>query len=268
LFDEDDPGHDHQTERQDQEEDDPAVGAGARDFDTPECLREGGGDLGENHHRHAVADAPLSDQLTEPHDDAGAGGHGEDHHHHREDALVVHQPGTTNEELIVHRNRHKGRRVEDGQHESQVARVLGDLRLARLALFLERLQPRDDHREKLKNDARCDVGHDAQRKHRQMQEGAAGEQVDERIQALVGTGRGLLHAEVDLRHVHIRHRDDRAEPEDGEDAKSEEDLLPQIRSPECVGERGEHSCPPFLCDSLARPVDDMPSGTTRRRRTE
>jgi hypothetical protein len=44
-------------------------------------LAEHEGELGQDRHedqqRHPVADAALGDQLTEPHDEGGAGGHGE-----------------------------------------------------------------------------------------------------------------------------------------------------------------------------------------------
>ena len=45
----------------------------------PQGSGEGGHHLGEDHDRHAVADAALGDQLTEPHDHRGAGGHRDDH---------------------------------------------------------------------------------------------------------------------------------------------------------------------------------------------
>ena len=35
--------------------------------------------------RHAVADAAVGDQLAQPHDDRGAGGHDDDHRGDRED---------------------------------------------------------------------------------------------------------------------------------------------------------------------------------------
>ena len=44
--------------------------------------------------------------------------------------------------------------LQDGQAEREVAGVLGDLRLAGLALLLEGLQPRDHHDEQLQDDAR------------------------------------------------------------------------------------------------------------------
>ena len=58
--------------------------------------REGRDDLGEDQQRHAVADAVLGDQLAEPHDHGGAGGHGDDHDQERGGAVAVQErpPGS------------------------------------------------------------------------------------------------------------------------------------------------------------------------------
>ena len=79
--------------------------------------------------------------------------------------------------------RHDAGRLEDRQAERQVAGVLRDLGLAGLALLLEGLQPRDHHDEQLQDDARRDVGHDPEREDRQLEQRAAGEQVDQAVEA-------------------------------------------------------------------------------------
>ena len=73
--------------------------------------------------------------------------------------------------------------LQDGQRDRQVAGVLGQLVLTRLPFLLQLLEPRDDHGEQLHDDARRDVGHDAQREDRQLQQRAAGEQVEQRVDA-------------------------------------------------------------------------------------
>ena len=88
-----------------------------------------------------------------------------------------------------------------------------------LALLLQRLEPRDHHGQQLQDDARGDVGHDAQREDGQVQQRAAGEQVDQRVETLLVPLGGLLEAEVHLLHVDVRRRDDRAQPEDGQDRR-------------------------------------------------
>src|SRR5207245_284098 len=59
------------------------------------------------------------------------------------------------------------------------ARVLGDLAPAELALLGELLEVGDHDREQLEDDARADVGHDAEREDREALERAAGEHADQ-----------------------------------------------------------------------------------------
>src|SRR5690606_8733850 len=92
--------------------------------------------------------------------------------------------------------------------------------------------------------------HDAEGEDRQLQQRTAGEQVDQRVETRLVTALRLGVAEVNPRDVHVRHRDDRPEPEQRQDHQGEEDLLPQIRTPECVRERFEHSSPSQSCSTL------------------
>ena len=75
-------------------------------------------------------------------------------------------------------------RLQDGQPDREVSAVLGQLLLAGLTFLLQLLEPRDDHDEKLDDDARRDVGQDAQSEHGQPEQRAAGEQVDQGINIL------------------------------------------------------------------------------------
>ena len=85
--------------------------------------------------------------------------------------------------------------------------------------------PGDHHGQQLQDDARGDVGHDAQREDGQLQQRAAGEQIDQRVEALLVPLGGLGEAEVNPLHVDVRGWDDRAQPEESEDPEGEEDLL-------------------------------------------
>ena len=58
------------------------------------------------------------------------------------------------EQVAAAGERHDAGRLQDGQAQGQVAGVLGDLRLAGLALLLQRLEPWDHHDEQLQDDAR------------------------------------------------------------------------------------------------------------------
>ena len=74
-------------------------------------------------------------------------------------------------------------RLQDGQADGEIARVLRQPRRAGLALLLEGLEPGDDHGQQLHDDAGRDVGHDAQREDRQLQQRTAAEQVDQAVEA-------------------------------------------------------------------------------------
>ena len=153
----------------------------------PQGGREGRDDLGEDQDRHAVADAAVGDELTEPHDDRGAGGHRDhqDQHGHQAVLLVEEGVRAALEQLPAAGQRHDAGGLQDRERQGEVAGVLGDLGLAGLALVLEGLQPRDHHDEQLQDDARGDVRHDAEREDRQLQQRPAGEQVDQAVEAVV-----------------------------------------------------------------------------------
>ena len=69
-------------------------------LDGPQAGRELGGDLSEDQHGHAVADTTIGDQLTQPHDHNGPGGHGEHHRDHREELFAVEDAPATRQQLI------------------------------------------------------------------------------------------------------------------------------------------------------------------------
>ena len=70
-------------------------------------------------------------------------------------------------------------RLRRGERDGQVARVLVDLGVARLALLLQLLEPRDDDRQQLEDDRGRDVRHDPEREERELRERAAREQVQQ-----------------------------------------------------------------------------------------
>ena len=81
-------------------------------------------------------------------------------------------------------------RLPEGEADGQVARVLGDLLLADLALLLQPLQRGHDHRQQLQDDRGGDVGHDPQREQGEAREAAAREEVEEAED--VGAGEVVL----------------------------------------------------------------------------
>ena len=206
--------------------------------DLPHRAREGGDDLGEDQQRHAVADAVLGDQLAEPHDHGGAGGHRDHHDQEGLGAVVVEQVERAALQQVARAGqRHDAGGLQQREAQGEVAGVLGDLRLAGLALLLQGLQPRDHDHQQLQDDAGRDVRHDPQREDRQLEQRATGEQVDQAVEALVLdlVEAGLHVGDVDARCGHLG-----PEPEDRDDQQDEQQLAPQVRSPECVGERAQH----------------------------
>ncbi len=134
------------------------------------------------------------------------------------------------------RQRHDAGGLQDREPQRQVSRVLGDLGLARLALLLQRLEPWDHHDEQLQDDAGGDVGHDPEREDRQLQQRPAREQVHQAVQARVLALGGQVDALLHVGDVHPRRRDLRSGPEDHDDHQDEQQLAPQVRRPESVGE--------------------------------
>ena len=71
------------------------------------------------------------------------------------------------------------RRLEDPQADRQIAGVLGEFGRSRLSLFVKLLEPRDDDAQKLDDDRRRDVGHDAERENGQLEHRPARKHVEE-----------------------------------------------------------------------------------------
>ena len=74
-------------------------------------------------------------------------------------------------------------RLQDAERDGEVAGVLGQRRLAGLALLVEGVEVWDDHAQQLHDDRRRDVRHDAEREDRELEQRAAAEQVDEVVEA-------------------------------------------------------------------------------------
>jgi hypothetical protein len=185
-----------------------------------------------------MMEAALGDELAEPHDHGSAGRHDDDHDDDEQGILVGNQLLVAAAEELPGRagERQDRRRLQDGQADGEVAGVLRDLGLPRLAFLLQRLQARDDHREQLENDARRDVGHDAQRKYGELQQRATAEEVDDGVDRVV---RGLVDASLNGGVVHTGRRDDRAQAEDRQHGQREEQLLAQVRGTERRDEGAE-----------------------------
>src|SRR3989304_571956 len=116
------------------------------------------------------------------------------------------------------------RGLRRGERDRQVARVLVDLGVARLALPLQLPEARDDDRHQLDDDRGRDVRHDPEREERELRERAAREEVE---QAEYGAALALEVA-LDRLRVHAGGGEPRAEPVEGEHGAGEEDAAAQL----------------------------------------
>ena len=138
-----------------------------------------GGNAGKDEQRHAVAHAPLGDDFAQPHHQHRAGRHNEHENDEVEKgAAFFEYPGALAEELFPVGEGHNAGRLQQGQRQCEVPGVLVHFGLAGLPLFFQLFKPRNHHGKKLHNNGGSDVGHHANGKNGQLQQGAAREQVD------------------------------------------------------------------------------------------
>ncbi len=160
-------------------------------------------DAYEDDQRHAVADAALADLLAEPHDEGRTSGQGEDGHQDEARTGMEYQRLAT--VALRLQGGGDGRRLNDAEHDRQIARVLRDLAAAEFAFFLQFFEIREHHRHQLQDDRRRDVRHDAEREDREATQVAAAEQIEnaqERARTLLENG--FQHAPVDAWRGNVR----------------------------------------------------------------
>src|SRR5947208_10231960 len=100
--------------------------------------------------------------------------------------------------------------VSGCQGDGEVWGLLRDLRVARLALFLQALERGDDDRHDLEDDRRRDVGHDPEREEREARQRRAGKEVQQLEDSAAAAARAEELSQRLL--VDARRRDPRAEP--------------------------------------------------------
>ena len=198
----------------------------------------------EDDHRHAVADAALGDHLAEPHQHRGAGDEG------RDDQVAA-RPDSAGQQRHVRRraggeerlplsgseDEDQPGRLQRGQPDRHVARVLRDLALSDRALLLEFLELRNDDTQHLHDDAGGDVGHDPEREDRERLEGAAREEVEEAERTLLVGRRPEL---LDRDRVDTGDPNRHAQAVDGHHQDHEEELVAKVADLEDVQQVGEH----------------------------
>ncbi len=133
---------------------------------------EAGHDTGENQYRNAIADTPFGHLFTQPHQKHRAG----DQRRHRDevkrDIAGVRKP--LGGEAAAH-----GDTLYGCQQQCPVTRILLYLAPPGVAFLAQLLQRRRRRDQKLRDDRRGNIGHDAQRENTHPLQGAAREHVEQ-----------------------------------------------------------------------------------------
>jgi len=188
--------------------------------------RQPADDAGKDDEADAVADAALADQLTEPHEDEGAGGErGED----REGQAQVRRAEVREHARALHEHAHPDALQERERHREH-AGIGVDLVPPVLALLGEALERRDRLVEEGHDDRGVDIGVHPEGDDAEPREAAAGEEVEQPEELVVLEDRGELGL-VDARQRHVRE-----EPEHQQHREGEQDLDAEVRRPEGIPE--------------------------------
>ena len=176
--------------------------------------KQTGHNTGEDDDRDTVAQTAFGDLFTEPHQEHRtrhqAHGAGKAEHH----AGIDDKPG------LRFQSDCDADRLEEAQRQRAVARVLGDLASAGLAFLSQCFKLRQHVRQHL-HDNRCrNVGHDAEREHREARQSATGEHVEqpedaallliEELAQHVGIDTGNRHVSADTVNDKSEQQEDQA----------------------------------------------------------
>ena len=128
--------------------------------------------------------------------------------------------------------------LQCAQKHSQVAGPLRNLAAAQFAFLLDARQRLIHHGQKLKDDRRGDVRHDAQRKDGHAAQRAAAEQIHQ------AESRPILPVEHQLQlvGVYAGRGNPRAQTIDGQNAQGEEHAFAQVGNPENIEKFLKHLC--------------------------
>ncbi len=201
-----------------------------------ELSRQGTHNADEDEQRHAVSNPPLGNQLTKPHHERCAGSEC-CHDEHGGASVVVGDDGDpTREAALGHQPADTGR-LQDSESDGRIASPLSDYLSPRFTLFLQLLQPGDNHGEQLHDDRGSYVGKHSQRKHGELLESPAAEQIDEPDDPALLP---LLSDLIDRVEVNARRRNGSTDSVHQEDEEREEDLAAQVRNAEHIPENRQH----------------------------
>src|SRR5713226_2635833 len=256
-----DEGHDgdHQDDQEDQgngRERPPGPRAGLL-VQVLHRARQAHHNAGEDDERHSIADTAFADLLAQPHDESGAGRQREDSH---QDERV---PGAIHKRLPAKALRLQGGgnrgRLNDAQHDGQVARVLRDFAAPELAFFLQALEVREHHGHQLQDDRGGDVRHDAERENRHAAEVAAAEEIED---AQHRAGR-LVEQLIQHGGIDARDRNVRTNAVNCQQRQREQNAVPQVLNAEHVFHGFDESFHALILRIFfLRPQSGQPYATT------
>ena len=222
-------------------------------------LRQTGHDVGKQDHGDAVADAELGDLLTQPHNQGGARGEGQDDRDRSQEA-VLGDEGAAGLGVGVLQHHPVGEAHEQAQTHGGVPGDPLDLLLAFLAALLgQTLQSGDGDGQQLDNDGCVDVGLDRQSEQGRSGERGAGHHVEQsedgvlQFRGLKPSGHGL--------GVDKGNGNDVTDSVEQKDDEGEDELFPQKFSSIDLLQFGYLKIPiPSLWSSIKYPLKFELSG--------
>ena len=135
---------------------------------------------GEDDERYAVSNAFGGNLLAKPHDEDGTCRQSDDGHQ-TEFPAGIHDDGSIFRADHAFQKGGNAEALYKGDRDSEISRVLRDLASAGLPFFLgHALDVGAHHLQKLQNDGRRNVRHDAESEHRNVSEAAAAENMSSR----------------------------------------------------------------------------------------
>src|ERR1700730_9233306 len=116
------------------------------------------------------------DLLPQPNDESGTGRQRKDGHQDERESRAIHKRLPA--KALRLQSGGDRERLNDAQHNGQIARVLRNFAAPELAFFLQALEVREHHGHQLQDDRGGDVRHDAERENRHAPEVAAAEEIE------------------------------------------------------------------------------------------
>jgi hypothetical protein len=184
-----------------------------------------------------ISEMPLPmpySSIAQPHQEYGPGGQGQQGHQpirRRPSERRVYQPAGVQET-------HPDHCLYQAQPDRGVAGVFVDLAPAGLALLLELLQGRHHRDQKLEDDRRRNVRHDAQAEDGGLLQVAAGEKL--KVLGQLAQGAAASHLRGHPLLVHPRHGHVKPDPVDAQQPHGEQHLVAEFRNLEDVDESPKH----------------------------